>query len=106
MTNPIIYKIRNKKTGLFSKGGSDCLQSDYGWSKSGKSWTGMGPLKNHLAQYVGSIGYSGYNKDRFSVNLARIIDEWEIVSFVMQPENVIPMNEIYNDFVLIKKVSR
>lgn len=106
MTTPIIYKIRNKKTGLFSKGGTTCLISQNGWSKSGRSWTGMGPLKNHLAQYVGAVDYSGYLNNRYAENLAQIIDEWEIVSFVMQPENVIHMNEIYNDFVLIKKAAK
>lgn len=44
-----IYKIRDKKTGLFSRGGS------YGhgvWSKTGKSWGNIGHIKNHLNQYI------------------------------------------------------
>lgn len=44
-----IYKIRHKKTGLFSRGGS------YGhgvWSKTGKSWGNIGHVKNHLNQYI------------------------------------------------------
>lgn len=39
-----VYKIRDKNTGLFSKGGS--------WprfSKKGKIWAGKGPLNSHLA---------------------------------------------------------
>ena len=40
-----IYKIRNKETGLFSKGGSNTLNI---WSKTGKSWSNIGHLKNHL----------------------------------------------------------
>ena len=44
-----IYKIRDKATGLFSRGGS------YGhgvWSKTGKSWGNIGHIKNHLNQYM------------------------------------------------------
>lgn len=38
-----IYRIRRKKDGLFSMGGS-CPK----FSKKGKIWQGLGPLKNHL----------------------------------------------------------
>jgi hypothetical protein len=38
-----IFKIRNKADGLFSSGGMDPS-----WSKKGKRWRGIGPLKNHL----------------------------------------------------------
>jgi hypothetical protein len=44
-----IYKIRNKKTGLFSKGGSDGRDI---WTKEGKSWSSLGHLKNHIALFI------------------------------------------------------
>ena len=48
-----IYKIRSKKTGLFSKGGSTPS-----FSKKGKIWNGIGPLKLHFNQFIGR-GYIG-----------------------------------------------
>jgi hypothetical protein len=53
-----IYKIRNKETGLFSKGGS-CGYNI--WTKDGKSWSNIGHLKSHLNHYV---DYRG-NKDKY-----------------------------------------
>lgn len=47
-----IYKIRNKKSGLFSKGG---LSPSF--SKKGKIWNGIGPLKLHFNQFIGSTYY-------------------------------------------------
>ena len=38
------YRILNTSTGLYSKGGSYPR-----FSKKGKVWAGMGPLKNHIA---------------------------------------------------------
>lgn len=44
-----IYKIRDKVTGLFSKGG----MNGHGiWSEQGKAWTNIGHIKNHLNQYL------------------------------------------------------
>jgi hypothetical protein len=38
-----IYKIRNKVTGEYSKGGGHPY-----FNKRGKIWKGIGPLKNHI----------------------------------------------------------
>jgi len=48
------YKIRNKKTGLFSSGGSSIS-----WKKVGKMWP-IGQLKLHLTMV-------GKNREGFSV---------------------------------------
>ena len=53
-----LYRIQNTKTGLYSKGGTSADQSDTSsWNKKGKLWTGIGPLKNHLRQYVEDLPY-------------------------------------------------
>lgn len=39
------YKIRDKETGLFSRGGSSTYNI---WSKVGKTWSNLGHIKNHL----------------------------------------------------------
>ena len=44
-----IYKIRNKETGQFSRGGTWALGI---WSKDGKSWSNIGHLKNHLSFWI------------------------------------------------------
>jgi len=38
-----VYKIQNIRTGEFSKGGYRAS-----FTKKGRSWTGIGPFKNHL----------------------------------------------------------
>lgn len=54
-----IYRIRNKTTGMFSKGGCDADTNHTKWSKkTGKIWTGMGPLKCHLKMYVHDSSYT------------------------------------------------
>jgi hypothetical protein len=65
--NPV-YKIRDKKTGLFSTGGTTPR-----WTARGKSWTGAGPLKLHLRQYL----------DVNSFQNTRIPESWEIVVFAL-----------------------
>ena len=100
----IVYKIRHKKTGLYSTGGMGvAMDGLYGWSATGKAWSSMGPLKNHLAQYLPK---SPHYKDQFNRNIGPILENWEIVKFVMSPNDVIPMTDLYNDFEIIKKVSR
>jgi hypothetical protein len=45
MKESYVYKIYNPVTGLYSKGGS---HSSLLWHKTGKTWRGIGPLKNHF----------------------------------------------------------
>ena len=99
-----VYKIRHKKSGLYSKGGSSAsMDGKYGWSSQGKAWSSLGPLKNHLAQYLPK---SPHYKDQFNRNIGPILENWEIVKFVMSPNDVIPMTTLYNDFEIIKKASK
>ena len=68
-----LYRIKNTRTGLFSKGGMSADQSDkWSWSKKGKLWTGMGPLKNHLRQYVSDSEYRKHYQNN-------IPHEWIVV---------------------------
>jgi hypothetical protein len=46
-----IYKIINKETGLFSKGGKYVR-----WTKNGKVWTKLSHLKNHLGLFMNCDG--------------------------------------------------
>jgi hypothetical protein len=44
-----MWKIRNKETGEFSKGGSSTWNI---WTKGGKTWTNIGHVKSHLNTWV------------------------------------------------------
>ena len=50
-----IYKIMNSK-GQFSKGGM-AANTKWGWSDEGKTWSGPGPLRRHLAQFLPGSTY-------------------------------------------------
>src|SRR6266403_3016544 len=69
----VFYKIRNKKTGLFSKGGSWPR-----WSKLGKVWHSKGALSNHLAFVSTSADYKDAEIIECEfVEVGKIqIDEW------------------------------
>ena len=45
MTEIILFKIRDKETGLYSKGGMYPM-----WSKTGKVWKRQGHLSSHFSQ--------------------------------------------------------
>ena len=42
----VFYKIRDKKTGLYSTGGSMP-----GWNRQGKCWSGIGYAKSSITSY-------------------------------------------------------
>lgn len=63
-----VYKIRSKKTGLYSQGGAGPI----GWSKVGKAWSSLAALKSHLTLYRGEL--SGRSR--------KIPNDWEVVVFV------------------------
>lgn len=48
----IVYKIRHKDTGLYSKGGSSAIttrgRAGSSWGKYGKTWSSIAALKFHL----------------------------------------------------------
>lgn len=72
--NEAVYKIRNKETGLFSTGGSVPR-----WKNVGKTWSGLGPVTNHLVMWCDKYDY----EKRKSV-IVDIPDEWEIVKYELK----------------------
>lgn len=45
-----LWKIRNKETGQFSKGGNN--NERFIWTKDGKTWSNIGHVKNHLHTWI------------------------------------------------------
>ncbi|MEK3917198.1 hypothetical protein [Paenibacillus sp. FSL H7-0331] len=76
-----VYKIRNKETGLFSKGGTDNI-----WTKEGKSWSNIGHLKHHLNQLA-----KYYLKDKNPYINAEIVE----VNYDMCHK--VDVNEMFNE---------
>jgi len=67
------YKIRNKRTGLFSRGGTTVSSTNpFNWNKDGKVWKTKSSLGAHLSQY---INYSRYN----NTLVIKIPKDWEVV---------------------------
>lgn len=68
--------IRNIKTGLYQCGGDSVR-----WSKSGKSWSGPGPVKNHLRMVA---YYPRYWKDKEPQKYEewiKNVEDWEIIEY-------------------------
>lgn len=86
----VVYKIRDRITGLYSLGGVDPR-----WGKRGKVWNGIGPLKCHLRQYVETYAYGRDDSRR-----RKIPDTWEVVVFAVaepaQADSPKPAAEFYN----------
>jgi len=69
-----LYKVRNKQTGLFSKGGVYCDSTYSGyWSKKGKVWTSAGAMRRHLFQYT-------YEVDKVNVP-KHVLSGWEVIHY-------------------------
>jgi len=75
-SNKSVYKIRNKETGLFSTGGSIPR-----WKKVGKTWSGLGPVTNHLVMWCEKYDYKRGKKI-----IADIPNEWEIVKYELKED--------------------
>ena len=80
-----MYKIRRRDDGLFSTGGSSP-----GFNSVGKTWTGMGPLKNHMH---GVTAYDKYQDEPTYANC-------EIVEFEMRELRLIDAMGFINEHKL------
>ena len=77
-----IYKIRNVKTGLYSTGGLYPR-----WTKAGKTWSGIGPLRVHLAQHL-----------RHSI---QDINDWRVVEIEVRELAAHEVHEMLNEKQMI-----
>ena len=68
------YKIQNGRTGLFSSGCSGPV-----WTKNGKVWTKIGPLRAHLTMML---------------RCERSMEGWEVVEIETFVKNPRPVHEI------------
>lgn len=78
-----VYKIRDKETGLFSRGGAACLYP-IGWGKRGKIWSALSFVMAHLDMYL------QYQESRSGIAyyICKVPDTWEIIEYKDGKETV------------------
>lgn len=85
LTETTFYKIRHKKTGLFSKGGVyvNAEGNNIFWNKNGKTWDNIGTLRSHITAHLPSSYGKGTD-----------MTDWEVVEFKCVPTDIKPIHEI------------
>jgi len=83
----IYYKIRNKNTGLYHKGGV------YGvWSKTGKTWTTLGKLRSMLTMNTAREYHKGQDMTDWEIIEYEVIEKCvKLPHEVMDPKKIIDM---------------
>lgn len=90
------YKIRNRRTGLFSKGGQiNNMAGDVLWSKHGKTWDTIGKLRSHISQHLPS-----------KYNAGTDMSEWEVVEYHVTEQPAKGIHEIISHDKLIGLITR
>lgn len=80
----ILYMIRSKKTGLYSKGGNDVT-----WSKLGKIWASRNALSNHFTQLT-ATGRSKYLDNNAEL---LVVDMLGVPAFTTIEQELAAVNE-------------
>lgn len=78
----IYYKVRNKSTGLYHKGGVYAI-----WSKTGKTWDTLGKLRAMLTM---------------NINNGTAMSDWEIIEYEVVEKNVKSVTETVDPKKLIQ----
>lgn len=93
MTAQTFYKIRHKKTGLYSKGGTyaNSAGNNSFWNKSGKTWDKLGTLRSHITSHLATSYSSGTD-----------MSDWEVIEFKCVPTNVQSIHEVVRPEKLIQ----
>jgi hypothetical protein len=92
----VFYKIRHKKTGLYSKGGAyvNAEGNNIFWTKTGKTWDTIGKLRSHITSHLNK--YYG----------ATDMSDWEVIEFKCVPTAVKDIHEIVTQKRLVELLTR
>lgn len=88
------YKIRHKKTRLYSNGSTYAVSHDgwgKNWSECGKIWQDLDKLRAHLNNIIRKRG---------------IPEDWEIVEVYVQEHLTMSPSEVIKPEVLMKMLAR
>lgn len=90
------YKIRHKKTGMYSKGGTyvNAEGTNSFWNKSGKTWDTLGKLRTHITSHMNR--YYG----------ATDMSDWEVIEFKSVPTSVKAIHEVVDPKKLVELLKR
>jgi hypothetical protein len=94
-----VYKIRNKETGLFATGGTDCK-----FNKTGKVWKTLAHVKTHLKQYI----VNNFDRDyraSYVEKCDKYIDSIEIVEYECVKHKIIDICECFKSYEESKHTS-
>lgn len=93
----IYYKIRHRKTGLFSKGGVYVSADGTGifWSKSGKSWDTLGKLRAHITSHLPTDYQSGTD-----------MTDWEVVEYHLVEQQAKSIVEVIDPKKIVQMLKR
>jgi hypothetical protein len=97
VTENTFYKIRHKKTGRYSKGGTyvNAEGNNSYWSeKGGKTWDTLGKLRTHITSHMNR--YYG----------ATDMSDWEVIEFKSVPTSVKPIHEVVDPKKLVELLKR
>ena len=95
MSELSFYKIRHKKTGKYSKGGTYVNAegtNSYWADRGGKTWDTLGKLRAHITSHIATSSY-GKTTD---------MTDWEVIEYKCVPTTVKPIHEIVKPEKLIK----
>lgn len=97
MKENTFYKIRHKRNGHWSKGGSYVPGDGSGslWvAKGGKTWDTLGKLRAHITTHMNQ--YHGGTD----------MSEWEVVEFKCAPTDIKMVHEIVDPKKLVELLKR
>ena len=94
----IFYKIRNKNTGQFSKGGLRLHSTgDVQWSKQGKTWDTIGKLRSHLNQHIGGPKSTYKSTD---------MSHWEVVEYHVIEQSAKSVHEVLDSKKIVDMLTK
>lgn len=92
MSEQTFFKIRHKKTGMYSKGGAyvNAEGTNSFWNKNGKTWDTLGKLRAHITSHMNR--YYG----------ATDMSDWEVIEFKCVPTSIKPIHEVVDPKKLVE----
>lgn len=96
MNTVCFYKIRHKKSGLYSKGGGyvNSEGTNTFWNKTGKTWDTLGKLRAHITSHMNK--YYGPTD----------MTDWEVIEYTATPTAVKGIHEIITQERLVQLLTK
>lgn len=95
MAEQTFFKIRHKKTGLYSKGGvyPNAEGNNIHWNKAGKTWDTLGKLRSHITSHM-----NRYNSTDMT--------DWEVIEFKCVPTSIKDIHEVVDPKKIVQLLTQ